>query len=170
MRDAPGTPLTGSTDTETPETPAPFRAFDPVRRRWQGVDQRAYKAGEGPFRNVTRQVLFAPTDEMPVEMRYFEVAPDGWSTLERHVHAHAVIIAHGRGHALVAGRVRPVAPFDLLRIPALSWHQFRADADAGAALGFFCLVAADRDRPQLPAAADIAALSADPAIAAFIRP
>ncbi|GAA0310283.1 cupin domain-containing protein [Rhodovulum strictum] len=155
------------TDSPRPAT-APHRAFDPQRFGWDGVETRVYKAGEGPWRDVTRQVLFPPEGDLPVEWRYFEVAPGGWSTLERHDHQHAVVIVRGHGHALIEGAVRAVAMFDLIRIPAQGWHQFRADA--GEALGFFCLVAAERDRPQLPTADDIAALSADPAIAAFIRP
>ena len=39
---------------------------------------------------------------------------------------------------------------DLVTIPALTWHQFRADGDAP--LGFLCLVNAERDKPQLPTA------------------
>jgi quercetin dioxygenase-like cupin family protein len=153
--------------TDTPITDT-LRAFDPERFGWDGVETRLYKAGEGPWRDVSRQVLFAPEGDLPVEWRYFEVAPGGWTTLERHAHRHAVAIVRGGGHALVAGAVRPVAAFDLVAIPPLSWHQFRADA--GTPLGFFCLVAAARDRPQLPGAGDLAALAADPAVAAFIRP
>lgn len=154
-------------DHDSERDPA-HRAFDPDRFGWADVETRAYKNSEGPFRDVTRQVLFAPEGDLPVEWRYFEIAPGGWSTLERHVHSHAVLIGRGRGSALVDGVVRMLAPFDLVRIPTQSWHQFRADA--GVELGFFCLVAADRDRPQLPSAEDVAALSSDSQIAAFIRP
>ena len=136
--------------------------------QWEGVATRAYKDGDGPYQGVTRQVLFEGEPGLPVEWRYFEVAPGGHSTLERHEHLHFVAIARGAGAALIDGAVRAVAPFDLIRVPSLSWHQFRAAPDAP--LGFFCLVAAERDRPQLPTAQDVAALGADPAIAAFIRP
>jgi hypothetical protein len=34
----------------------------------------------------------------------------------------------------------------------MTWHQFRAAPDSP--LGFLCLVAADRDRPQLPTPAE----------------
>ena len=71
--------------------------------RWKGVPLLAYKAEGGThFRDITRQVLF---DEEPegVQLRYFEVAPGGHSTLEWHVHSHAVVILRGRGRALSAG-------------------------------------------------------------------
>lgn len=144
------------------------RAFDPGRFGWAGVDTRVYKAGEGPWRDVTRQVLFQPQGDLPVEWRYFEVAPDGWSTLERHEHQHAVMILRGEGRALVDGDVRTLGTLDLVRIPPMTWHQFRAGP--AAPLGFLCLVAADRDRPQLPSDEDLAELRRDSAIADFIRP
>ncbi len=136
--------------------------------QWQDVATRAYKDGDGPYQGVTRQVLFEGEPELPVEWRYFEVAPGGHSTLERHEHLHFVMIGRGAGEALIDGALRALKPFDLIRVPSLSWHQFRAAPDAP--LGFFCLVAAARDRPQLPRPDDLATLRADPAIAAFIRP
>jgi hypothetical protein len=48
------------------------------------VDVLAYKQeGAAPFKDVTRQVLFDSTDP-PAQLRYFEVAPGGHTTLERH--------------------------------------------------------------------------------------
>ncbi len=143
----------------------------PVRKagadfRWDGVEVMRYKEeGSAPFRDVTRQVLFDdPT--LGCEWRYFEVAAGGWSTLERHEHTHAVMIARGRGSCLVGDRIHPVGPQDLVRISALTWHQFRAGDEP---LGFLCLVNRQRDRPQLPSADDLAAMRRDPRIAEFIR-
>jgi quercetin dioxygenase-like cupin family protein len=134
--------------------------------RWQDVEVLAYKEdGSAPFRGVTRQVLFAEP-ALGCELRYFEVAPGGHTTLERHEHAHAVVIQHGRGRCLVGERVADVRPFDLVHVPALTWHQFRAAADAP--LGFLCMVNAARDRPALPDDAALAALRRHPDIAAFL--
>jgi len=74
---------------------------------------------------------------------------------------------HGRGRCFVGDRICTLAPFDLIEVPPLAWHQFRADDNAP--LGFLCMVNAARDRPQLPDAEALAQLCADPAIAAFIR-
>lgn len=133
--------------------------------RWEGVELLRYKQeGSAPFRDVTRQVLFA--DAGGAEWRYFEVAPGGWSTLERHQHTHAVMILRGRGSCLVGERVRPVAEHDLVEVPPETWHQFRAAADAP--LGFLCLVSRERDRPRLPGPEDLAALRALPEVARFL--
>ncbi|MCB1963575.1 MAG: cupin domain-containing protein [Rhodocyclaceae bacterium] len=136
--------------------------------RWEDVELLAYKAaGEAPFREVTRQLLFR-ADALGCELRYFEIAAKGHSTLERHQHAHAVMILRGRGACLVGGEVRAVGPHDLVSIEAWSWHQFRANA--AEPLGFLCMVNAERDRPQLPTADDLAQLRQSREVAAFIRP
>ncbi len=135
--------------------------------RWQEVDVLEYKQdGSAPFRDVTRQVLFEDP-ALACQLRYFEVAPNGHTTLERHVHVHAVMIVRGRGECLVGDEVFAIGEHDLVRVPPLTWHQFRAPPDAP--LGFLCLVNVERDRPQLPDADDLAALRSEPQRAAFIR-
>jgi len=146
---------------------APIHRKHAAPMRWDGVDVLAYKRDPAsPFRDVTRQVLF-DDPALASQLRYFEVAPGGHTTLERHEHAHAVIVAHGRGRCLVDGRIFELALHDLVRVPALAWHQFRAAPDAP--LGFLCMVNAARDRPQLPTADELAGLTSVPAIAAFLR-
>jgi quercetin dioxygenase-like cupin family protein len=115
---------------------------------WQDVARLRYKdEGAAPFRDVTRQVLFAQPDQA-CELRYFEIAPGGHSTLERHEHTHAVLILRGRGMVRIDGSVQPIDRNDLVTIDPMTWHQFAAAADC--ALGFLCLVSRERDRPQLP--------------------
>ena len=135
--------------------------------RWQDVDVLPYKEDEKAlFKDITRQVLISEP-ELAGELRYFEMAPNGYSTLERHEHMHGVMIFRGRGHCLVGRDVRPVSTGDLITIPPWTWHQFRATQDEP--FGFLCMVNASRDKPQLPSEQDLAALQADPDIAAFLR-
>ena len=134
--------------------------------RWEGVEILAYKEeGSAPFKSITRQVLFQ-RPELECELRYFEMAPGGHSTLERHEHAHAVIIFRGRGTCLIGGDVRDVAAPDLVFVPSMTWHQFHATK--GEPFGFLCMVNAERDRPQLPTDEDLAELKQIPAVAAFL--
>ena len=144
------------------------RKAGPQPGRWADVDVTAYKAeGSAPFRDVTRQVLF-DDDALACQFRYFEVAAGGWSTLERHQHVHAVVVLQGHGRCLVGTEVFDLAPHDLVSVPAVTWHQFRAGDDGP--LGFLCLVNAERDRPQLPSPADLADLASSSAeVAAFMR-
>lgn len=141
-----------------------FRAFHDYA--WDGVACLPYKEdGSAPFKAISRQVLFAEP-KLGCELRYFEMAAGGYSTLERHEHMHAVMILRGRGQCLVGEQVRQVMPFDLVTIPSSTWHQFRATE--GEPLGFLCMVNATRDRPQLPSEEELAALKANPEIAAFL--
>jgi quercetin dioxygenase-like cupin family protein len=147
---------------------SPVRRFAPAADgfRWAEVELTRYKEdGVAPFRDVTRQTLFRRPD-LAGELRYFEVAPGGHSTLERHHHAHAVMVLRGEGEVLVGTEVHPVAAFDLVTVPPTTWHQFRANATGP--LGFLCMVDAERDRPELAAAEDLERLRSSPAAAAFL--
>src|SRR5215467_6693937 len=110
------------------------------------------------FKAVTRQVLFSdPAQES--ELRYFEIAPGGFSSLERHAHTHNVLILRGHGHCLVGRNVRAIATHDLVAVPPLTWHQFRATGREP--LGFLCMVNATRDKPERPTPQDLAELEHD---------
>jgi quercetin dioxygenase-like cupin family protein len=135
--------------------------------RWEGVESRAYKDdAEVPFKAISRQNLFQ-SPELRCELRYFEIEPGGYSTLERHEHAHAVIIFRGTGASLVGTEVREVNAPDLIYIPPMTWHQFRATGEEP--LGFLCMVNAERDKPQLPAEDELAELKHNRVIAAFLE-
>jgi mannose-6-phosphate isomerase-like protein (cupin superfamily) len=147
-------------------------AKPPVHRkardyRWDGVAVVPYKEDtQAPFKSITRQVLFAdPRQES--ELRYFEVAPEGFSTLERHEHTHNVLILRGYGHCLVGHEVREVATHDLIAVPPMTWHQFRATGKEP--LGFLCMVNAVRDKPQLPTPEELAEFEQDPGITNFLN-
>ncbi len=134
--------------------------------RWEGVEERPYKEDERAlFKSITRQVLFSD-ENLKAELRYFEVAPKGFSTLERHEHVHAVLILRGSGRCLIGDEVRDLKTRDLVTVPPMTWHQFRAGSQEP--LGFLCMVNARRDKPQLPTEAELAALKSNPAIAAFL--
>jgi mannose-6-phosphate isomerase-like protein (cupin superfamily) len=135
--------------------------------RWDGVAHMPYKdEGSAPFKAISRQILHSRAD-LDAELRYFEMDAGGHSTLERHEHVHGVMIFRGRGQCLVGDTVYDVGPHDLVTVPPMTWHQFRASKDAP--MGFLCLVNVKRDKPQLPTEDELKALQADPAIAAFLK-
>lgn len=148
------------------EQPSNFRpATDQFR--WDGVAHQPYKQdGSAPFKDISRQVLFHE-DALACELRYFEMDAGGFSTLERHEHAHAVMILRGAGECLVGDEVRRVKQFDLVSIPGWTWHQFRATE--GEPLGFLCMVNVLRDRPQLPTEEELARLKSAPEVARFLE-
>jgi ribulose-bisphosphate carboxylase large chain len=114
--------------------------------RWDGAPAEAYKAPADHWRDVLRTSLAGERGEgTAFHVRYFEIAPGGFSSLEHHGHEHVVVVLRGRGevrlgaatHALGFGDVVYVAPHEV--------HQFRNADDEP--FGFLCVVDARRDRP-----------------------
>ncbi|MGH8598352.1 MAG: cupin domain-containing protein, partial [Gammaproteobacteria bacterium] len=84
---------------------------------WRTVPILAYKQdGSAPFKDVTRQVLF-DDPALRCQLRYFEVEPGGHTTLERHVHVHAVMVVRGGGHVLIGDHLYELKTHDLIEIP-----------------------------------------------------
>ena len=147
------------------DKPSNFRAATDAFT-WNEVEVLAYKQeNSAPFRDITRQVLFHDPN-LACELRYFEMAAGGYSTLERHHHMHGVTILRGRGSCLLGDRVFQVGPRDLVTIPPWTWHQFKADTSEP--MGFLCMVNTERDRPVLPTPTEMAELRRNPAIAEFL--
>lgn len=118
--------------------------------RWDGVALEPYKTGAhrgGEFRGASRQVIVGACGE-PVKfhLRYFELAPGGFTSLERHRHCHVVIAVRGRGQARVGARRFQLKPLDTVYIGPDEPHQLSARGSA--TFGFFCIVDARRDRPR----------------------
>jgi len=133
---------------------------------WENIARLPYKEAEAvPFKAISRQTLFSDS-RLNGELRYFEIEPGGFSTLERHAHMHGVMVLRGGGRCLIGGNVHALLPYDLVTIEPWTWHQFRAGHEEP--LGFLCLVNSERDKPQLPNAEDLALLRANPAVARFL--
>lgn len=112
------------------------------------MEPRAYKDEPGAYVGVVRHTLLRSGDgaaRLDFEVRYFEVEPGGYSSLERHRHPHAVIVLRGSGTVRLGERTEVVRPFDLVFVAPNDAHRFQADR--GEPLGFLCVVDADRDRP-----------------------
>jgi len=152
-------------DKPEKQSPGPIRRFKDYR--WDETDLLAYKEeGSAPFKAITRQTLFRDP-ALRAELRYFEVAPGGYSTLERHEHMHAVLILRGRGEVLIGGEVREIDTNDLVSIAPWTWHQFRAAPDEH--LGFLCMVNVERDKPIQPSEDERKAMEAIPRVAKFLN-
>lgn len=148
-----------------------YRAYDGTR--WDGVTPQVYKLGGSPipggaWRDVVRHTLVGGTDEsMAFQLRYFEIGPDGYSSLEKHQHVHAVIVLRGTGRVVVGREVFDVAPFDLVYIPPLVPHQF---VNSGSEpFGFLCPVDAARDQPQPLTSEELQQMLSDPNVRAVVR-
>jgi len=117
--------------------------------RWEGVEREAYKHGEEKGREwagIVRQVLVGEKAELTkFHLRYFAIDPGGYSSLEKHAHAHVVIAVRGNGRAVIGPSSYPLSPLDTVYIGPWVPHQFLNEGKEP--FGFFCIVDGDRDRP-----------------------
>jgi quercetin dioxygenase-like cupin family protein len=148
------------------------RLFDARSFRWQDIEPEAYKFALGDFRGmgwrgVTRFTLAGPpTVSARFELRYFELAPGGYSSLEKHAHAHFIVTLRGTGKALVADHVYDLTPFDVMHVPALTPHRWLNDGDKP--FGFLCPVDARRDAPRPLSDEEWDRLMRNPATAPYV--
>jgi quercetin dioxygenase-like cupin family protein len=84
---------------------------------------------------------------MKFHVRYFEIAPGGFSTLEKHEHEHVVIPMRGKGEAQAGCYIWTVGVGDVVYVSPSDPHQFRCPADATEPFGFLCMVNSERDKP-----------------------
>lgn len=154
-----------------PPTELAHRRFDRTAFRWDGVAPQVYKQGEAGagglgWRDVVRHTL-AGGDALRFQLRYFEIGRDGYSSLEKHAHAHAIVVLRGRGQVIAGRSVFAVEPFDVVVVPPEVPHQF---VNAGAEpFGFLCPVDADRDAPRAVSGDELEALLADPIVRSAVR-
>ena len=136
-------------DAQAPRVLAHRPGFD-----WSGRPSSDYKdardlARDLAFKGVRRVELVGRFGERSrTDLRYFEIAPGGYSSLEKHLHAHIVIGARGRGVLVLGSRREVLSPMDVACIGPLEAHQLRNESSEP--FGFFCIVDHDRDRPMAP--------------------
>lgn len=116
---------------------------------WEGVPLEAYKSTTETWKGITRRELIGKRGESPrFHVRYFELEPGGYSTLEKHEHEHAVIPLRGHGEVQFGCLIYRVGFGDVVYVAPNDPHQFRNPDDADEPFGFLCIVNAERDRPQ----------------------
>lgn len=115
---------------------------------WRGVSDEPYKAVAGEWSNIIRRVLIGGRGESAkFHVRYFEIAPGGASSLERHRHEHAVICVKGEGFVRTGKTKRKMGFMDALYISPGTVHQLSNPFKIP--FGFFCIVNARRDKPEV---------------------
>jgi len=114
---------------------------------WSGVRPQSYKLTSDDWADVVRHVIVGNQgEEMKFHVRYFEIAPGGYTSLEKHQHAHVVIGVRGKAKVIAGTECYELGFLDTIYIAPNTPHQLVNDAEEP--FGFFCLVDAERDRPQ----------------------
>lgn len=116
---------------------------------WQDIPLEPYKETTDTWRGVIRRELSGKRGESQrFHVRYFEIAPAGYTTLEKHEHEHVVVVLRGRGEVQFGCTIHRVGFGDVVYVAPHDPHQFRNPANATEPFGFLCMVNADRDTPQ----------------------
>ncbi len=114
---------------------------------WSHRERVAYKIAETPdFLGVDRIELFGGSDtDTAFDLRYFEVAPGGYSSFEKHRHEHVIIGVRGRGVLIKPDLELVIKSNDIAYVKPFEPHQIRNNGDEP--FGFYCIVDRKRDRP-----------------------
>ena len=116
---------------------------------WTGIAVQDYKQPAAHHCGVSRAVLAGEGGEQTqFHVRYFEIAPGGYSTLEHHRHEHVVVVLRGQGQVCLGATWHEVGFGDTVYVAPHEVHQFR-NPSASEPFGFLCMVDARRDRPVL---------------------
>ncbi|MBI4025422.1 MAG: cupin domain-containing protein [Verrucomicrobia bacterium] len=87
------------------------------------------------------RVALSSRDGKPsMAMRFFEVAPRGYTPLHQHPYEHEVYITEGAGSVWRDGQEVAIQPGDVLLIPPDEKHQFKNTGKG--AFKFMCLIPA----------------------------
>ena len=115
---------------------------------WKGVALEEYKETTESWKGITRRELIGKRGETPkFHMRYFEIKPGGYSTLEKHEHEHAVFVTRGKGEVQFGCYIYTIEIGDVVYIAPSDSHQFRNPENSNEPFGFMCIVNAERDVP-----------------------
>lgn len=124
-----------------------------VPNTWTGVPLQEYKPSADHHCGVQRAVLVGAAGEAArFQVRYFEVAAEGFTTLEHHQHEHVVVILRGHGEVCLDGTWHAIDFGDAVYVAPHEVHQLRNTGREP--FGFLCLVDADRDQPIVVASVD----------------
>ena len=116
--------------------------------RWEGVPVEAYKSPADHWCGIQRTVLAGKGGaKTAFHVRYFEIAPGGFSSRESHRHEHAVIVLRGRGLVNLGNERHELGFGDTVYVAPHEVHQFLNPTSEP--FGFLCIVDAERDRPVL---------------------
>ncbi len=115
---------------------------------WEGVKTEQYKVSGKDWSDIIRKTFIGIRGETTrFHLRYFEIAPGGYSSFEKHRHEHVVIGIRGKGICVINKKKYIVNYLDTLYIAPSAPHQLRNPYKEP--FGFFCIVNAKRDKPKI---------------------
>lgn len=115
---------------------------------WKGIRKEKYKLSGKEWSEIMRQTLIGNHDETTkFHVRYFEIAPGGYSSYEKHRHEHVVIGVRGKGICILKNKKYIIGFLDIVYIAPEEPHQLKNPFKEP--FGFLCIVNAKRDKPKI---------------------
>ncbi len=114
---------------------------------WSGRYRTTYKTeNQDTFADITRTELIGKgCSDTSFDLRYFEIACGGFSSLEKHMHEHVIIGVRGQGVLIKENSKIIIKPNDIAYVGRFETHQLRNECREP--FGFYCIVDRVRDRP-----------------------
>jgi quercetin dioxygenase-like cupin family protein len=107
---------------------------------WEGVELGSYPP-QKEMKGVSVRWLIGPEEKAPnFALRYFEVEPGGWTSLDQHAHDHGVMVLRGQGQVLLGEERFEIAFGDVVHISPNEVHQLENIGDGP--FGFLCIIPA----------------------------
>lgn len=135
---------------------------------WDDVKVERYKPEGDDWSGIIRQVIVGYREQTAFHVRYFEIAPGGNSSLEKHVHTHVVIGVRGEGKIILGADCHDLSLLDTVYVPPDAPHQLVNTGNEP--FGFLCIVDAERDRPRPVDSGELAAILGSPRTRDIARP
>ncbi len=112
--------------------------------KWGGARSRRYRDADD-VRGVTENWLVGKAeDARNFAIRYYEVAPGGFSHAEEHAHDHGVVLLRGKARLILNDEEFVIEPFDVAYISPNDFHQLVNIGEEP--MGFLCVIPAHRQK------------------------
>ncbi|MCX7726821.1 MAG: RuBisCO large subunit C-terminal-like domain-containing protein [Chitinispirillaceae bacterium] len=149
-KEAPYYGMVSSCEYNSRNTIKNYQPYDVMKfnnYRWEGRDVEDYKIeGSADFAGISRTELIGKIGtNTKFDLRYFEIASGGYSTLERHQHEHVIIGVRGEGILIKNEKRISISPNDIAYVAPFELHQLRNEKNTP--FGFYCIVDHERDAP-----------------------
>jgi len=113
---------------------------------WEGVSPSRYPPGK-EMQGVSVRWLIGPADGAAnFAIRYFEIEPGGWTSLDQHAHDHGVFVLRGQGLVILDQTEYQVAEGDVVYIAPHKVHQLRNVTEEP--FGFLCVISPKKNAPS----------------------
>ena len=114
---------------------------------WKGIKTESYKTAGTDWKDAIRKVLIdSHNASTKFHLRYFEIAPGGYSSFEKHKHEHVVMGIRGKGKVVCDKKNYQLNFLDTLYIAPCIPHQLSNPFHEP--FGFLCIVNTKRDKPK----------------------